>query len=94
VSAFAFLGYHESVGRWLLLTDRVPTQIINWVIGVLLTFGLLRGFLLPGIRRLKAEWRAHRAAQDRLNDLLDTSTPGGISDLVGALNRINSREGQ
>jgi hypothetical protein len=91
---FAFLGYHESVGRWLLVTDRVPTQIINWVIGVTLTFGLLRGIVIPYVRRLKAEWRAHRAAQvqiaasnDKIADLLSTSTPGGLKDVVDAVNR-------
>lgn len=27
-------------------------------------------------------WRAHQKRQDRIIDLLDTSTPGGLADLV------------
>jgi hypothetical protein len=32
---FAFLGYPESGGRWLLVTDRLPEQILNDIIGAL-----------------------------------------------------------
>ena len=32
-----------------------------------------------------APWKRHRAAQSRISDLLDTSTPGGLTDVVEAV---------
>ena len=63
----AFLGYHESVGRWLLVTDDFPRTLINWAINVFLTVVVLGAIMRPIAqrihRRIAGEWAEHKQNQ-------------------------------
>ena len=91
----AFLGYNEGPGKWLLVTDHLPTQIINWAIGIFLTLVILDQVIRPAVRKVRTAWREHRAAQVRIEasnaviaDRLNTGTPGGLSDVIDELRRM------
>jgi hypothetical protein len=90
--ALAVFGYRESFGQWLISTDHVPNQIINWSINALLTVVVLGLIIRPLARKGWREWLEHRASQrqiaasnERVADLLDTTTPGGLTDVVEAV---------
>lgn len=59
----------------------------------LLRYGLYKDVLATAVALTGARivaWRPlreHRRRQERIADLLDTSTPGGLGDLDAALNR-------
>lgn len=68
-----------AVGFWSFL---VANGLYHYMIGTFVgtVFG---GVIIGGARRFVArKWREHMTAQDRIGDLLDTSTPGGLTDLV------------
>jgi flagellar biosynthesis/type III secretory pathway M-ring protein FliF/YscJ len=88
----AVFGYRENLGQWLVSTDHAQNQVINWSINALLTFVLLGLIIRPIVRKGRRSWLEHRATQrqiaasnERVADLLDTTTPGGLTDLVEAV---------
>jgi hypothetical protein len=101
VIPFAFLGYPESAGKWLLLTDRVPAQILNDLIGALIGVLVVGLILRPAVNHFRGfigrEWAEHKDHQrrlvdsnERIADALNTSTPGGLTDVVSAVKRRSS----
>ena len=62
--------------HWLLVTA--------WPIIEKSTLGTTTGFLVGRVllTRLRKEWQEHIRTQHTIADRLDTSTPGGLGDLV------------
>ena len=70
--------------QWFLL---VVKDGLGWAVGAVLTVG-------AAYAKGRSMWRQHRAAQDRnataherVADLLDTTTAGGLADVVAELRK-------
>lgn len=89
---FAFL-HHGSFFHWLVYDDGIVSLIVNWFIGALLamTVGMmvLRPLTLKLQRKIQKAWAAHEHQQAQLLDALDSKTPGGITDLIEAVEANN-----
>lgn len=85
----AFLYYaHESFWKWLVVNDGLVSLLVNaFFCGLILT-----PIIVWIKHRVSAAWHAHRIGQRDLvesnraiADRLDSSTPGGITDLINAV---------
>lgn len=92
--AYAFLYHNESALKWLVYTDGLAGQIINWLLGLFLTFVVLKRIMRPIGTAIGREWKAHRDAQEKLiisnaliADRLDPNTPGGLGDVMAELRK-------
>lgn len=66
---------------WLEANNFWKAQVAFWVTMIL---GTIVGLCLRPWRA----WKAHRRTQEQIADRLDTSTPGGLSDLVNVLHEL------
>jgi hypothetical protein len=74
--------HYHAIYLWLEVDGAVWKAVVGWcVLGLL---GWIVG-VLP--------WRRHRKTQTQIADRLDTSTPGGLTDLVTAVNKLVERDG-
>lgn len=55
--------------------------VLEWTVGFAMTGIIVKG--LGG--KIRRAVRAHTAEQRRIADLLDTNTPGGLTDVLAAL---------
>lgn len=66
---------------WLEANNLFKAAVAFWVT-------LFLGVALTALMRPWRAWKTHRDTQEKIADRLDTSTPGGLSDLIHALRRI------
>ena len=59
-----------------------------WKATVAFVVTLLLGVTLGAVMRPWRAWKTHRETQEKIADRLDTSTPGGLSDLISALRGV------
>jgi hypothetical protein len=67
--------------QWLESNNLWKATIAFWIT-------LLLGVALTAVMRPWRAWKRHRETQEKIADRLDTSTPGGITDLVHALRTV------
>lgn len=80
-----FLGY-QTFGRWL--DNVVVNHFISFILGVFFTFVLLPFILRPVGRWFMREIRGNKQRQEKIIDLLDTGTDGGLRDVVAAVDSL------
>jgi len=66
---------------WLEANNLYKATVAFWVTLIL---GAIAGVVLRPWRA----WKRHRETQEKIADRLDTSTPGGLSDLMDALHGV------
>lgn len=59
-----------------------------WKAAIAFGVTLALGIALTAAMRPWQAWKKHRATQEKIADRLDTSTPGGLADLVKALQDV------
>jgi hypothetical protein len=64
-----------AIWNWLT-ANNLWKDALSWAVFAVLTWAAT---WLP--------WRKHRKTQAKIADSLDTSTPGGLSDLIAAVNQ-------
>lgn len=72
-----------------MLWQTAQHSFVAWSVGFLMGTVLAKG--LGG--RIRRAWRAHLAQQAQIVDALDTSTPGGITDVVDAVRQSQANGG-
>lgn len=85
---FSFLRY-PTFGQWLV-HKFLEQNVVNWGIGLFLTYIVLRLVLSPMVKRLRAEKDALFHHQAKIEDLLDPETPGGLGDVMAALGQAKT----
>ena len=79
--------HYMAILDWLVANNLFKATVAFFVT---LTLGALLGVVL---RPWKA-WKAHKRTQERIADSLDTTTPGGLTELVHRLDRLLQDEVQ
>jgi hypothetical protein len=69
--------------QWLVANNLWKATVAFWVTLALGT----------ALRPWRA-WKQHRAAQDKIADSLDTSTPGGLTELAASLRKLADAVGK
>jgi hypothetical protein len=64
--------------------------MVNWAIGLFLTYIVLRLVLKPLVSRLKHEKDEILHRQKHVEDLLDPTTPGGLGDVMVAIKQAET----
>jgi hypothetical protein len=67
--------------QWLEENNLFKSTVAFWVTIILSAF-------LASVLRPWRAWKKHREAQEKIADRLDTSTPGGLADVVKALKDV------
>ncbi len=62
-----------------------------WKAAVAFFVTLILGVALTAFMRPWRAWKRHKNTQEKIADMLDTSTPGGLTDVVTAVHRMHSR---
>jgi hypothetical protein len=69
-------------GYWWLESNNLYKATVAFFVTLLL------GVALGAVMRPWRAWKTHRETQEKIADRLDTSTPGGLSDLIHALRGV------
>lgn len=73
--------HYHAIFDWLVNNNLWKATVAFWVT-------LFLGVMLGAAMRPWRAWKHHREVQEKIADRLDTSTPGGLSDLVKALRAV------